>query len=129
MHISWQGNTCLISDKNGEICLSIEERMFSDLILLRLKGTVCTQTEDFFIEELRAGASIHRKVVLDLLGLHELSENACVAICSAWRRLLTDCADGLRIIGLPVQMPGHSMAAAFVNMRVEHKRKGGRECV
>lgn len=129
MHVCWQGNTCLISDKNGEIRLTIEELLFSDLILLRLKGTVCLQTEAFFIEELRAGASIHRKVVLDLLDLQELSENACAAICSAWRRLLTDCADDLRIIGQPVQLPGHSMAAAFVRTRAEHGRKEKRDHV
>lgn len=123
MHVSWQGSTCLISDKNGEIRLTIEERLFPDLILLRLRGVVCLQTEAFFIEELRAGASIHRKVVLDLFGLQGLSENACAAICSAWRRLLTDRTDGLRIIGLQVQLPGYSTAAAFVRMRAEHKRK------
>lgn len=123
MDICWQGNTCLISDKNGEIRLTIEELLFSDLLLLRLRGAVCGQTEKYFIEELRAGASIHRRVVLDLLGLQELSENACAAICSACRRLLTDCADDLRIIGPPLWPPDDSAAKAFVRMRAEHKRK------
>lgn len=129
MYVSWQGNTCLISDENGKIRLSMEELLFSDLILLRLKGAVCMHTEDFFIEELRASASIHRKVVLDLFGLWELSENACVAICSAWRRLLTDCTDNLRIIGRPVQLPRCSAATAFVCMRAEHERRGEQDHV
>lgn len=129
MNVCWQGNTCLILDKCGDVQLSIEERLFADLFLLRAEGTVCMQTEDYFIEELRAGASIHRKVVLDLFGLQEVSENACAAICSAWRRLLTDCADDLQIIGMPAQLPGHSAAAAFVRMRADHERKEKRDHV
>lgn len=129
MNVYWQANTCLISDKNDKLCLSIEERLFPDLILLRLEGVVCMQTESIFIEELRAGVSIRRKVVLDLFGLRELSENACAAICSARRRLLTDCTDGLRIIGSPVQLFGYGAANAFLRSRAAQKGKGERDNV
>lgn len=124
MHISWRGNTCLMIDRKGKLCLSMEELLFSDLVLLRLRGAVCTQTEDYFIEELRAGASLHKRVVLDLLELHALSENACAAICSAWRQLLTDRAENLQIIGAPAQLSRRSAADSFVLMQAAQKAKG-----
>ena len=124
MHVCWRENICLIYDDSGSMRLSIEERLFPDWILLRLSGFVCAQTEKYFIEELRAGASIQKRVVLDLLGLHELSENASMAICTAWRQLLTECGAGLWIVGSPMQLRRRSAADGFVLSRAEKHEKG-----
>lgn len=124
MQVCWQENVCRIYDDAGAMRLSIEEVLSPGTLLLRMKGSVCAQTENYFIEELRAGTSIRRKVVLDLTGVEELSENASVEICAAWRQLLTKDAANLQIIGMPTQLLRRSAADTLVLLCARCHEKG-----